>query len=149
MNSLWTRKKPKYLTGFTIVEILVVTAIIAILAAASAPFYSRFILQNATQNTSNQLVGMLREAEIYSISGKDASDWGVSFTSGKLSLFRASDNTIYAEFVLNPNVQITGFSQVIFSRPAGLPNTSGTFTISGGNNTATIDLNTQGIVSVH
>ncbi len=149
MTSFRTRKKIKYLTGFTLVEILVVTAVMAILTAVSAPFYSRFVLQNASSNTSNQLVGMLREAEIYSISGKDASSWGVSFNSGTISLFRVSDSVVFARYVTNPHLQISGPGQIIFSRPAGLPNATGTFVITGGNNTATIELNAQGIVSVH
>lgn len=136
-------------TGFTLLEILIVVAIMAVLAAASAPFYSRFILQNATRNSSDQLAGMLREAEVYAMSGKDGSDWGVSYSNETLSLFRVSDNAVFAKYAVNPNVQVTGLSQILFSRPSGLPTTSGTFTVSGGGSVATIILNSQGIVSVH
>ena len=66
--------------GFTIIELLLVILIVSIITLMSASFYSRFLTQNAVDNTREQLVGSFRKAQTYSMMGKQNGVWGVRYT---------------------------------------------------------------------
>ena len=62
--------------GLTIIELLLVIAIISTLGILSASFYAKFLTQNAVENTQNQLVNSFRKAQTYSMMGKQNGVWG-------------------------------------------------------------------------
>ena len=138
--------------GFTLIELLLVIAVVFIISFLSVPFYARFFTQNAVANTVDQLVGEIRKAQIYAVSGKQNGSWGVHFGSNQIVLFQgnsyASRNTAFDEsFSVNSNVIVSGLSDVIFSRMTGTPSATPTITISGNGNTKTVSINGQGVVS--
>lgn len=139
--------------GFTIIELILVVAIVALIAALSSPFYSRFLLQNSVDNTTNQLLGSLRKAQTYAMAGKQTSAWSVNFSSNTITLymgttFAGHDATYDETFSVNPAVSVSGMTDISYARITGLPTpTSATITISSGNNNETITLNSQGVVN--
>jgi|SRR3990167_4314928 len=143
-SSLKTKKK----TGFTLIEILLVVTIIGILSGLSLPFYSRLILQNTISDTAENLVGSLRKAQIYTIAGKDGSDWAVNYSNAQIKLIRQSTGTVFDIYNVSDSVTISSLSQVVFSRPSGQPDITGTFNVSDGNDTKAVTLNSEGVAGV-
>ena len=138
--------------GFTIIELLLVVAIIFIVTSFSAVFYSRFLTQNAVLNTTDQIVGQLQKAQIYAMSGKQNSNWGVSYASPLLILYAgnsyATRNPIFDEkFTVNGNISIAGLLSLTFTRVTGTPSATPVITISGNNNTKMVTLNSQGMIN--
>lgn len=141
--------------GFTLIELILVVVVIAIVAVMSTPIYSRFLLQNAVANTTDQMVGSLRKAQIYAVTGKQGSAWSVNYSSNTITLYKGTtfsghDSSFDETFSVNPNVSIAGMTDINFARVTGLPapSTGATITVSSsGNNQATITVNTQGVTS--
>lgn len=146
-------KGQKSKVGFTLIELILVVAVISIVAASSTPIYSRFLLQNSVANTADQLIGSLRKAQIYSMMGRQGSSWSVNYSSNTLTLYKGSsfagrDSSFDETFSINPNVSISGFTDINFARITGLPTPSGvTITTSSGNNQTTVTVNSQGVVT--
>lgn len=134
--------------GFSLIELIIVIAVILVLGTASAVFYSRFLNQNSVANASDSIVGELRKAQMYSMAGKQDSSWGVKWGSNTITLF-ATRSASFDETVSVPSVvTITGFTQVIFAKPTGTPDvpTTGTISDSKGN-TKTFTISSQGMIS--
>jgi len=136
-------------SGLTIIELLLVIAIVSIIGLMSASFYSRFLNQNTVENTVNQLVGSFRKAQIYSMMGKQNNTWGVRYTESpkKITLYLSENSGFDETFSVNNNITISGFTDISFARITGLPSAAPTITITGGNNNKIITINSQGVVS--
>jgi len=150
MNSQIIKKNRQ--DGFTLVELIIVVALITIISAMSVAFYSRFLTQNAVANTVDQLVGEFRKAQLYSMMGRQNGTWGVAYNSNKIQLFQgntfATRNTAFDEsFSVNTNISITGFTELTFTKATGTPSASPTITVAGNNNTKIITINSLGVIS--
>lgn len=145
--------------GFTIIELLLVIAMISLISALSVSFYARFITQNAVANTQDQLVGDFRKAQIYAMEGKLYSNWGVNFVSSTIVLYQGSsyatrNSALDENFSVNSNISISAMSDVNYARMTGVPTNGGsavttlTITITGPNSTTkTVTMNSFGVVS--
>ncbi len=132
--------------GITIIELLLVVAIILTLGLMSASFYSRFLTQNAVGNTQNQLVNSFRKAQTYSMMGKQNGVWGVRYASNQITLYLTGDSSFDESFDVNNTVTVTTFD-IAFAKITGLPSSTGDITITGGNNTKIVTINSQGVAS--
>lgn len=138
--------------GFTLIELLLVITIVSIVAMLSSPFYSRFLLQNAVTNTTDQMIGSLRKAQTYSMAGRQGSDWSVNYSSNAIILYKGSnfagrDTSFDEKFTVIQTVNVTNVD-ISFARVTGLPTPpSSDITISSGNNTKTVTVNSQGVAS--
>jgi len=142
----------KKLFAFTLIELLLVIAIILILGGMTSSFLARFLTQNNVYNVVDQLAGQMRKAQIYAMMGKRDGAWGVKIDSGRIVLFQgntfAGRNAAFDEnFNINSNITINGLTEVVFNKITGLPSTTSTITISGNSSTATLVINSQGITS--
>ena len=84
--------------------------------------------------------------------GRQNGSWGVTINSGAIILYQGtsfvSRNSAFDErFTLNPNISITGLSEINFTKVTGLPNDTPTITVSGNGTTKSITINSQGVVS--
>lgn len=139
-------------TAFTLVELLLVMVVVMGIGTFSVVFFSRFLMQNAVVDTQDRLVGQLRKAQMYAMMGKRNGSWGVHFGSNKITLFQgasyaARDVSVDEIFTENANVNISGFTEVIFSKTSGLPSSTGSYTIAGGDTSKQVIINLQGVVS--
>jgi prepilin-type N-terminal cleavage/methylation domain-containing protein len=144
--------KKSFGVGFTLIELLLVISIVLIIGTFSVVFFSRFLTQNAVANSQDQLITELRKAQIYAMMGRQNGNWGVRFGSNKITLFQGNsydtrNNAFDETFSQNPNISISGFSEIVFSKATGLPSTVGTYTITGSDSSKQITVNSQGIVS--
>jgi len=137
--------------GFTMVELLLVIGLTIVVGSMSAIFYSRFLIQTAVLNAVDQVAGQMRKAQTYAMAGKQNGNWGVSFTAPTLILYSGDSyalrNSVFdEEFRVNSNVSISGLTDVNFGRMTGLPGAAAVIVGSGGNNSQTISINSQGTV---
>jgi prepilin-type N-terminal cleavage/methylation domain-containing protein len=138
--------------GFTLIELILVVAMILILTTMSTSFYSRFINQNSVINASDQLVMQLRKAQMYAMMGKQNSNWGVGYSSNTMTLYKGSTFTGHTtefdeNFTVPTSVTITGLSDVNFTKTTGATGTQ-SITISDQNgNSSAVNVNSLGTVN--
>lgn len=126
--------------AFTYIELIIVISLALLLGLLSTPFLSRFLVQSSTNDTYNQVISELRKAQLYATSGKQNGPWGVYYGTiggvNKIVLYQGSSyaahtNTAYDEsFAVNPNVTITGLSDINFAQVSGIPSENTTITIT-------------------
>ncbi len=138
--------------GFSLIELLLVIAIVTVLSAMTATFYSRFLNQNSVANVTDQVVGDLRKAQTYAMMGKKNGNWGVTFNASKIYLYQGANfgarNTALDEtFSVASSVSISGLGDVNFVRSTGLPNAGTTITIFTTADSKTVTVNSQGMVT--
>lgn len=138
--------------SFTLIELLLVVALMFILASSSTAFYSRFLIQNSVIAIQDQVIGNLRKAQTNAMAGKQNSNWGVYVASGAIILFSgdsyAARNTALDERSAYANsVAVSGPTEIVFSKVSGIPNTSGTISISGQGTSKSVIINSQGMVT--
>jgi len=81
--------------GFTLIEILIVIAIIIILVGISFPFLRGFQKESDLVNSSEKIVSSLRLAQNKTLASKQSGQWGVFFATStepnEVVLFRGED----------------------------------------------------------
>src|SRR5258708_1449491 len=127
-----SKKKNK---GITYIELVLVIAVFILVAAMSFPLYSNFILQNAASDTTNQLKGELRKAQLFALEGKGNSNWGVNYGANEITLYKgnsyATRSTGFDElFAVNPNITVSGGYSTIQDSTSASGNKSNLSTIS-------------------
>ena len=151
-NNLTIKQFSNSFRGFMLIELLLVISIVIIIGTFSVVFFSRFITQNAVANTQDQLIGSLRKAQIYAMMGRQNGNWGVRFGGNTITLFLGDSydgrNTAFDEtFSQNPNISISNFSEIVFTKVSGLPSATGVYTIVGNDSLRQVAVNSQGVVS--
>ncbi len=139
--------------AFTLIEMLLVIAIIGLLGTITIPFYQRLQITTQRQTFSNQLISELRHAKLMAISANNDQSWGLNINQNQATLFMGNDfanrdQTFDESVVVPSNVTVGGsINQVIFAKQSGLPNVSGIITVSDTNGqTQSIAINSQGTV---
>lgn len=136
--------------GFTLIEILLVIAIVLTVGFFSAAFSTRLIPQMAVRDAHEQLRSVLKKAESYSIAGRGKSSWGVHYGNSIVTLFKGSS---YAEreqsfdqnTEIHEKVSMANFSEVVFVRPEGRPNSPiSNITLEWGRESTSFSLNSEG-----
>lgn len=138
--------------GFTLIEVLLSAALIAIIAGLSAPVYQSFQVKNdldIAQNTAGQT---LRRAQILSQSVDGDVSWGVKMQSGSIVLFKgasyaARDAGFDEIFDVPSNIIPSGLTEIIFAKFSGLPQSAGTAALTAPTGEIkTITINEKGTV---
>lgn len=137
-------------SGFTLVELILVVAIIAIVAASGAPFLARFMVVNNLENAVDRTVGSLRKAQAYAMDNKNDAVWGVCVNSGRIRLFRGTCTTpTHSEDFNLEGVSISGFTEVTFTNERGEPSSAVTITLTNQLGTRTITMNSTGGMNIN
>lgn len=76
--------------GFTIIELTIVVAILAIILGITGAFISSSTSQGSVEDVAIQLVSDLRRAQWQTINGQDDTDWGVHVESNLFVLFKGT-----------------------------------------------------------
>ena len=145
-------KTNSYHRGFTLIEILLVVAIVGILFAAAIPMYRSFQVRNDLDITTSQTIQSLHRAQILAQAMDGDSTWGVKIQSGSVVLFQGSDyatrNTTHDEiFNIPVNITLSGISEIVFSKSDGAPSPTGIITLTTDtNNIRTITINGKGML---
>lgn len=138
--------------GFTLLEVILVIATIMVLAAISVPVYSSLQVRNDLDVATNTTLQTLRRAQTLSQAVDGDSSWGVKLQTSGITLFKGAsyalrDTNFDEVYTLSGNVTPTGVSEVVFSKLLGIPNTTGTLTLTNTNNeTQNITINSKGFL---
>jgi prepilin-type N-terminal cleavage/methylation domain-containing protein len=141
------------LDGFTLIELILVVAIVSILAVSSAPFITRMIWTNNLEVAGDKMVAAIRKAQTYAMNGKGNTIWGICWYQQKVRMFSGSCSTpTYKEDYDMTGVTVSGFNEITFSGDAGRrgePSVPLSVTVSGNLGSTTINLNNAGGMDIH
>jgi len=136
--------------GFTLIEILIVTAILVILFGMglfmSFDFYRSFLIHSER----DLLVGVLEKARNRAMNNIGESPHGVHITSSSYILFQgtayASANPDNEPITSNPAITKAGLTDIVFSQLSGDPDTTGSITLQSSARTDIININDEGAI---
>lgn len=135
--------------AFTLIELLLVIAIIAIVGLFTSPIGISFYQSQLLNETSSGLLSALRQAQSFSVSGKHDNPFGVYISQDSYVIFEGDSylSRIESEdqvFMKVSGVDISGSNEIVFSEITGEPSFVGTLFISSGNKQAQIEVRESG-----
>lgn len=139
--------------GFTILEILLVVAVVAIVAGIGIPFYYSFVTRNNLDLAHEHVYEAYTRAQVKAQVGDRDTSWGLYVTDGAATVFSgnsfATRNSAYDEqFSFSENIVVSGLSEVVFSKLEGEPDGVGqTILTDSSGNVRTININAKGTIS--
>lgn len=139
-------------SAFTLVEILLVIALIAIILGFTVPIGWSFVMQNDLDVSATMAAQTLRRAQALSMAGAGGSGWGVEVSADNITLFMgnsfATRNANADEvFELPSTLNVAGDVEVDF-QANGQPASGATIALSNSlNQNRIINVNAIGTVS--
>ncbi len=139
--------------GFTLIEVLVVIAVLGGIVGLAIPFYQSFQVGSQLDNTTQELVGSLRRSQMRAMASDAFSSHGVHFSSGVFVVFQGVSYN--PADILNEESEVPGAisitpsmgADIIFSAVHGETSNSGTITINATNGESrSIIINEIGVV---
>lgn len=130
--------------GFTLVELMVIIAIIGIISTMATPLFMTFLRASETQGASQELAAMLQQARELAIARN--TDYRVEIEQGnnRLRFVRTSDNVVWT----GPGTDAQGYRRLVNQARLTNRTANPTFTRLGaaGGGTITVQ-NTRGTSS--
>lgn len=138
--------------GFTLLEVLLSIALVAVLAGMSIPIYQSFQNKNDLDIAAAAAVQSLRRAQVLARAVDGDTSWGVRLQSGSVVLFKGTswagrDSNYDEVFEISSSLALSGLSEIVFSKFSGTPQVTGNITLTSVNNDArTITINSKGTI---
>jgi prepilin-type N-terminal cleavage/methylation domain-containing protein len=138
--------------GFTLPEMLLSIALLAIIGGMSIPMYRVFMVRDELDLAATSIVQNLRRAQSLSRASSGDMTWGVHVGVGSILIYKGSsyvlrDSTFDENTSIPTTIVPTGMNEVTFSKAGGVPSATGTFILtSQANETRTITINEKGTV---
>jgi prepilin-type N-terminal cleavage/methylation domain-containing protein len=139
--------------GFTLIEILLSIACLAIIASISIPVYQSFQNRNDLNIAANTVAQSLRRAQILAQAAEGDTSAGVKIETTGITIFRGPsfllrDSDLDEFITMSASITTQGLDEIVFSKFAGLPGTTGSIILNSNiNETKTITINEKGMVS--
>ena len=138
--------------GFTLVEMLLVIAVIVVLFGITAPIYFSFQTRNDLDLAATTFVYVLRRAQTLAEGGESDAEWGVRTDPGRITLFRGSnfatrDQNFDEIFTFPQHIVASGNAEIIFMRITGIPVSPGIMVLTNASGALrTVSINVKGSV---
>lgn len=137
--------------GFTLIEVVLMVAIIIAIAAVALPSPARYVFSRQMAVVADEIAGSLRKAQAYGMAGRDGASWGVAVRDGRIVLFQgasydARDASHDESYAIPARVDVSGFDEVIFSGPSGQPSVTPDVRISWKEEVRTYAVNAEGVL---
>ena len=140
--------------GFTLLEILLVIGIISILLVFTVPVSLDFYKSQQLETQTQSIIQTLRRAQSKAMSIELDSSFGVYFGVSNYTLFKGSSysgpgrDLQYDEIFDFPGlINLTGLSEIVFSKFEGKPNVTGNVILTINSDTRTININEMGRIN--
>lgn len=139
--------------GFTLIEALLSLALIALLSGIAIPAYLRLQTRNDLDVATEGVALSLRRAMALSLSMDGDTDWGVRIATGDVTLFKgasyAARDSAYDEVTSMPSsISPSGLNEVVYRKFTGMPQTTGTVTLTSGNGEVqSLSINAYGTIT--
>ncbi len=146
-------KKIRRQHGFTLIEVLLSIALIALITGIGIPVYQTFQVRNDLDIATVSVAQSLRRAQTLAGAVDGDMSWGVQIQSGSMTLFKgasygARDTTYDEAFQVPTSITPSGVQEIVFTKFTGIPQATGTIILtSSTNETRAITINTKGMVS--
>jgi Tfp pilus assembly protein FimT len=148
--------KPKFTTGFTLIETLLVVGIIVVVFSFSVPYGLNFYKNQLVNETQINIIDALERARHSAILQKNDSNFGLALNkienSNSYVVFQGADydNRVTDQDDIYPvisEVVFSGLGEVVFSKLTGLPSATGTIVITYGEVFRSVIINDSGLAS--
>jgi type IV fimbrial biogenesis protein FimT len=147
-----------YNRGLSVVELIMVVAVVAILVAIVVPSFVSLRKNQALQNSTNSVVSLLQEARTKTLASYNNTFYSVYLGTNEITMFTggtysSSDSTnkvvsYESPVTLQSNSLNGGGSQISFDRLKGTTSQYGTIVVGiSGGSSKTITVSDSGIVS--
>lgn len=137
--------------GFTLIEVLLSIALIGLIAGIGAVVYQQMQNRNDLDVAVTSIATDARRALALSSAADGDTSWGIRIDAGALTLFQGTSyasriSTFDEVTTLSPAISPSGLQEVVFAAFTGLPQTTGTLTLTGANDSRTLTINAQGTI---
>lgn len=142
----------KYSAGFSLIEILLSMAAIALIAGISIPIYQAFQVRNDLDIAATTIVNSMRRAQVLAQASEGDTSSGVNIQMGSVTLFRGASYATRSVdldeiFEMPTSITPSGTAEVVFNKFTGLPVSVGTITLTSTvNKIENITINAKGTV---
>jgi len=146
-----------YRQGITLLEVMIVLAIIGILVAVTLPQFSKMRENQVLKNTVNDVVSVLNRTRSQTLASIDSSEYGVHFESDQVIIFKGTVYSVGAlgnevVDIVSPatisNISLTGGAvDIYFNRLSGAPSKTGTITVTSPSFSKVITISATGAAS--
>lgn len=139
--------------GFTLVEVLLTIAILAVLAAMVAPITLDFYRRQQLHTYTQEIIHILRRAQLSAMSIEGDSNFGVYFTADTYILFRGDSYASRAAqhdevFDLPSAIGVSDLSEIIFLKPEGKSSQSRQIVVTNNVQENIITINEMGRINL-
>lgn len=139
--------------GFTLVELLVTMVILLLIVSFGVVLSIQTLKHQEIHRAADITRSELVTAQSYTVSGTNETAWGVAFFGNRIVKFAG---TSYASRIaaydhtslFGSTINISGATEVNFTRPEGTPPSPTTLLITDGTSTYTITVATTGSITV-
>lgn len=139
--------------GFTLFETTIVVVISLIILGVSIPFYTYFQAFSTTESARQEVVEIIRQAQIQALGGLSNNNHGVYFSTSDFTLYQGPDyaNRDQAQdqiLSLQDGIEFSNLAEINFTIKSGTPSTTGTLNITNTNSDHTefIVINELGLI---
>ncbi|KKT21254.1 MAG: hypothetical protein UW04_C0007G0006 [Parcubacteria group bacterium GW2011_GWB1_43_8] len=147
--------------GFSLIEIIVVIAIGAVLVAAITVSFSSFRNSKTVDISADQILSVINEARVKTVSSEDYSRFGVRFEANRIIFFKGDiftePNSSNIETPMSPLVEISdislngGGADMVFQKLTGKTGNNGSLRVrlkSDNDKYKTISVKSTGIANI-
>ena len=145
-------KYKNFIKGFSIAEMIIVIAILALMIVVSISVYSNFQSHNNLEIATYSVVEAIRHAKSNTEQVNGDSRWGVNISSGDVTVFKGDsystrDTSSDQKLSLPNGITVSGLSEVVFEKVTGVALTVGTTTLSRDGVNKDIYINAKGTIT--
>ncbi|MFQ6049790.1 MAG: Tfp pilus assembly protein FimT/FimU [Candidatus Paceibacterales bacterium] len=139
--------------GLALIEILLVVGILAVLVTLTLPLTLDFYKSQQLNIHTQGVIQALRRAQLKAMSVENSSIFGVYLVDDNYTLFKGSsyatrDVQYDAVSDLPQIINISGLSEIVFSKFEGIPSATGTIILSNNGDSQTISINEIGRINL-
>ncbi|MBI5135378.1 DNRLRE domain-containing protein [Candidatus Uhrbacteria bacterium] len=122
-------------TGFTLIEIVLTVALVAIIATSTAVLSLTLLRTNDLDNAVTSVVSALYRAQTLSRAGDHDSAWGVNIQPGIMTLFSGSafesrNQSLDQTSDIPTTISASGITELVFAKTTGLPSSAGVIVLT-------------------